>query len=439
MRPLVPCLFVIGLVATAMGSDVSQFRGPDGTGVYSGAGHPAEWSDETNIAWKQSIPGHGWSAPAVVGQRVFLTSAVTTDQTAPKNMMDGARNTGMFGGRGAPKSYQFMVHCLDLKTGKIAWSTTVANEPPKIPKHASNTHATESPAADGQHVYAWFGTAGVLACLDHSGKEVWQKALPVYDMASGFGTGSSLRLHKGKLILQRDNEEDSRISAFQASDGELLWEVERACSTSWATPFIWQAGGREEVIACGAGVVVSYDFNTGKELWRLEGISSSFSASPTGNKTHVCFGSGGPGSGSPFFAVKAGAKGDVSLLGDSSNESVWETRNSEIGMASPLLLDDLIYIPGRGRLRALDVKTGEVVYRERIANSKTFVGSPWTDGSKIFLTDEDGSTFVVKSGRTFALLGTNQIDDLVWSTPTVAGKSLLIRGVNGLYCVRAGG
>ena len=106
-------------------------------------------------------------------------------------------------------------------------------------------------------------------------------------------------------------------------------------------------------------------------------------------------------------------------------------------MASPVVSNGYLYITGSGGiLNCYDTKTGERLYKKRISGMKTVVASLWGDEDRVFILDEAGKTFIVKPGAEFKLLGTNKLDDLFWSTPAIVGKTLLLRGVENLYCIR---
>jgi outer membrane protein assembly factor BamB len=429
---LLPCVWA--------GDDWPQFRGPQGNGLVENLRHPLEWSPTRNLAWRVELPGQGWSAPVVIGTRVFVTAAVGEDLDPPKDMSAGVldpSSMGMGGGRKAEQPLKFDLTCLDLKTGTVLWRQTVHTAVPELPIHPSNTFATETPAADAERVYVYFGTVGVLAAFDHDGREVWRKSRPVRKVASGFGTGSSLLLSDGRLYLQSDNEEESSITALDARTGAELWATPRPVRTSWSTPLLWR-GARQELIACGGNAVYSYAPDSGRELWRLTGLSSSFSASPATGGGLLTFGNSGPFSGSPMYAVRPGASGDLTLSKDrtSSDHVAWHQKNTDIGMASPVIVDGRLYVPGQGRLKVFDAATGAEVYRARLPEGRMIASSPWAGGGFVFLHDEEGRTYVVKAGATFELHGVNRLEDTFWASPAIAGPSLVLRGVEALYCIR---
>lgn len=438
------------LIALALATaDVSptlswpQFRGPQGDGLVEKISHPLKWSDTQNVAWKVPAPGTGWSSPVVAGGKVFLTAASGEKIEKPKDMTRGSADPRSMPFAAVTKppniTLVYQLACLDLDTGKTLWTKQVEQTQPKTAIHPSNSFATETPVVDGDNVCAFYGTSGALVCFNHAGEKKWEKRYPVYPTAVGFGPGSSLCLHGGKLFLQRDNEQQSQLAAIDPSTGKEIWSVPHNSKTSWSTPFLWRSSKRTDLVICGSTSVTGYDPETGKEIWRFGSVTTSFSASPSASRDLLFAGNGGPFSVSPLFAIRAGATGDISLpQGKKSSDVVpWYRTGSGPGLSSMIYLEGLVYVPGQGMIKVYDAATGEPVYRERIKTAKIFVASPWSADGKIFLLDEAGQCFVLKQGRKFEVLDVNKLDDTFWSTPAVVGPSLVLRGVESIYCVRA--
>ncbi len=469
----VACLTLACLAPPALAGDWTQFRGPNGTAVSPEKELPAEWGGDKNVAWKVKLDGYGWSCPIVVGDKVFVTTAVSDKQKKPTGGFGGfgggaGGGRGGFGNRRPPDEvYKWEVYCLNAADGKVIWKQVAAERKPAIPVHGSNTYATETPVTDGERVYAYFGMHGVY-CYDLAGKQVWKKDLGSYRMMFGHGTGSSPALHDGRLFIQCDNDEKSFLVALDARTGKDLWRVDRAERTSWSTPLVWKNKVRTEVVCLGAGRVRSYDPATGKQLWELGGTNGYCQASPVADEEMLYVGSaggpafgggfgggpggrgrpGGPGGGRgvfgggnrPLFAVKAGASGDITLKdGDKSNEGVaWHLPQGGPAMASPLLYQGHLYVLEQrgGLLNCYDAKTGKRLYRERLTGARGFTSSPWAYEGKVFCLDDDGQTFVVQAGAEFKLLGTNEVKEMCWSSPAVAGGALYLRTVDHLFCIR---
>ena len=201
---------------------------------------------------------------------------------------------------------------------------------------------------------------------------------------------------------------------------------------------IWKNPTRTELVTCGSDRVTSYNPDDGSVIWRLSGMRSAFSGLPAMDSQRIYFGTNGPMSAGPLVAVSAGTEGDIRLDGHFQSARVaWSRTRSGPGMASPVVAQGFLYIPrSNGILNCYDTRTGERVYRTRVPNMKTVVASLWADEEHLFILDESGTTHIVRPGPEFQLLGANRIDDFVWSTPAIAGGTLLSRGVEKLYCIR---
>ena len=437
-------LYSLALALTLAPSkgDWPQFRGPGGAGV-ADAGPPAEWGPETNLAWKVKIPGQGWAQPVVVGDAVYVATAVSPNQPKPKNMMAGVTDPSTRGpAKPGEAVYSWELHALDRQTGATRWKAVAATGKPQQPTHASNTYATETPAADAERVYVFFGAAGVVAAYTHAGKEVWRGDVGVHPFTNGFGTGSSPALHAGRLFVQTYAEDVAVLRAFDAATGKELWKAERPKGSAWGTPLVWTNSLRTEVVAGGNGSVIAYDPATGKELWRMGGIDTSFSSSPAAAGDVLVFGTSSPGSSNPLYAVKAGAAGDITpKKGETKNEFVlWSRTKSGPGMASPVVTGGRVYVPGSGTLACYDLATGEPRFNERLPKARNMItANPVLAGGKLYLTDEAGLTFAVPAGGEFDVAGSNKLGEpgeVFWASPAVAGGDLFLRGTDYLYCVR---
>ena len=399
--------------------------------------HPMKWNDDENLAWSAEIPGGGWSSPITVGDRVFLTTAVSSEGERPKGFGDGVSSMRSFFQSKPPESpYSFEVHCLSLASGESLWKTQVISRKPPHKIHPSNSYATESPVTDGKKVYAYFAAVGVVACLDLQGELLWSRDIGAYRTSSDFGTGSSLAMHDGKLFIQCDNEEKSFLCAMDSGSGEEVWRVDRDGRTSWSSPVIWNNRERTELVVCGAGNVSSYEPATGIVFWTLTGTGGAFSASPTSDADRIYFGNSGRNSRGPLVAVNAGANGEFTLDSIGEESVAWVEETSAPGMCSPVVVSGRLYVLSRGVLSCHNAETGERIYRQRLQNASSVTSSLWASDNKVFALNESGETSVIKVDDEFELLASNQTDGLFWSTPSVAGNALLLRGAKTLRCIR---
>ncbi len=444
------CLIVLLVAITARADNWPQFRGPRSDGAVGAAGAPCEWDSETNIRWKVPVPGEGWSAPIVWGNRLFLTTAVA-EQPPRGNSLQSVRPEPYRGGGGRLRSdltsavYSWQLLCLDTETGELLWRRVARKGNPGTPRHSSNTYATETPVTDGERVYAYFGMNGVY-CYDLTGNLVWEKDLGSYETRAGWGTASSPVLYRDKLYLQIDNEEESFLVALDAESGHQAWRVPRDEATQYSSPIIWENSRRTELVV-GGMIYRSYDPDTGDLLWQLDMAKGRSVATPVADGDQLYVGTefrdrGGPDDGGGFlFAVKAGASGNITLpAGASSSDGVaWRCPESSIQMASPIVCRGYIYLFERrlSIVHCIDTKTGNRVFRERVPSGRPFWASPWSFEGRVFALDDAGTVHVIEPGRELSVLRRNEIGERTWSTPAIANGSLFLRGADNLYCIKA--
>jgi outer membrane protein assembly factor BamB len=431
-------LSIILLVPISGQDHWPAFRGADSRGISENPDLPDTWSTTKNVAWKTNIPGRGWSSPIVWDQKVFLTTVVNKGESErPKKGL-------YFGGNRLkiPEStHLWKVICLDLDTGKTLWDKDVHKGEPKSSIHLKNSYASETPVTDGELVYCYFGSLGLYA-MDFEGKVVWSHKVPAYPTRYGWGTASSPVLHKDRLYLVNDNDENSYLLALDKKTGKEIWKNSRDEKSNWSNPYIWKNKLRTEIIVPGSGRTRSYGLD-GKELWSLKGMSSITIATPYAHDDLLYLSSGYVGdSKRPIYAIKPGAKGDISVTSkNTSNDFIaWSSWKAAPYNPSTLLYRDQIYVLlDRGYLSAYNPKTGTAIYgKQRLPGSTGFTASPWAYHGKIFCFNEDGGTNVCKAGKSFELLRTNQLaeDDMGMATPAIAGKNLLIRTSARIYCIR---
>jgi outer membrane protein assembly factor BamB len=336
-----------------------------------------------------------------------------------------------------------MVYCVDFKTGKIRWEREVQKGVPPGSRHLKNSYASETPVTDGERVYAYFGNVG-LFCFDMNGKLLWSRKWGPFRTRYGWGTAASPVLHKDRIYIVNDNEDQSFMIALNKKTGEEIWKVEREQGTNWATPYIWENGTRTEIITAGTKRVRSYDLN-GKPLWEFAGMSSIAIPTPFSSNGLVYITSGYVGDQHrPVYAIKPGASGDISLKpGETSNDYiVWYQPQAGPYNPSPIVYGGYYYtLYDRGFFTCHDAKTGKEVYAKvRIdPGVNAFTSSPWAYNGKIFCLSEDGDTFVIQAGKEFKLLGKNSLDEMCMATPAIVRGSLIIRTASKLYRITKGG
>jgi outer membrane protein assembly factor BamB len=419
---IVVYLIFMTFPSIGVAADWRQFRGPNASGVTNDANAPTSWSENENLLWQTDIPGAGWSSPIVIGDKLFLTTAVT----------DGPQNP--------TSDYRWEVLCLDSKTGKVLWTKTALEGKPRLETHRDNTYASETPVSDGKYVVAYFGMMGMF-CYDLDGTLIWKKDLGLHPMAQDWGTSSSPTILDGKVFVQVDNEEASFVVAIDISTGDEVWRQARDERSNWGSAIIWENSHRRELVTGGAKVR-SYDPNTGNLLWQVDIGNGGLNATPTASGDLLVVGRSGRG-GTSFYAIKSGTDEQLSSArsGDSASLVAWNTGEFGPNRASPLIVDGMIYLlDGRGgKATIVDSATGVLVTQGRIPEAGEFWASPWSNQGKIYCLDASGQTFVMQSGRTLDVIAKNvlPVTDKVrfWSTPALTDRTLLIRSSKTLYAI----
>jgi outer membrane protein assembly factor BamB len=336
-------------------------------------------------------------------------------------------------------SYQWKLICLDSATGKTLWEKVVREGRPTMTIHANNTYASETPATDGERVIAYFGMTGVY-CYDLAGELLWTRELGTQKMQFGWGTGSSPVLFGDCVYIQCDNDESSFLVALDKKTGQDAWRKDRDEKSNWATPYIWRNKLRTELVTAGGKQMRSYDPKSGELLWSMNGNGRT-ATTPVGNDELLFVDSYDrlTGLGGYLAAVRPGASGDISLgAKETSSEQVAWTAPFKGGrIASPALCQDYLFAleHGGGVIRCFDARTGTEQFRKRLPNAAGITSSPIVVGDKVYCTDQNCTTFVIQAGKELQVLATNDLGEFCWSSPAVAGDTLLIRTVDHLFAI----
>jgi outer membrane protein assembly factor BamB len=416
-----------------------RFRGPNANGsVPDDPRLPVRWSQTENVLWSADIKGLGWSSPVVWGNKVFLTGVYSDEDE--KNEQPKA---GLYLGQGRDEipegTHHWLVHCLDLSTGRILWTREPHTGRPEVGRHPKNTYASETPTTDGERLYVLFGDLG-LYCYDLDGNLLWKDAINPKKTMWDYGAAGSPIVHDGQVIVVYDNQEDSFIASFDARSGEENWRTPRDEKSTWATPFLWKNEVREEIIVPGKNRIRSYDLK-GNVIWELDGrMSNLVIPSPFAAHGLLYISSGYfADQERPIWVIRPGASGDISLKEDEDSNAFvqWHTPKGGPYNTSPLVHGRYYYtLLDRGMMSVQDALTGEVlVDRERFPVGASFTASPWAYNGKVFCLNEAGNTYVIAEGPEFRIEHTNDLDDLTLATPAIADGKLLIRTATKLYCL----
>ncbi len=279
-----------------------RFRGPSSNPISENPNLPVSWSKTENVEWVADVPGVGWSSPVVWGNRVFITAATSDKPMKQPSLgvdfsneyLAELRKQGLSAAEANKKLYErdrempdeivisLMLYCYDLETGKKLWERQMYTGRPAGGRHSKNSFASETPTTDGERVYVYLTDYGLFA-YDFEGKPSWATPLKSHATTRDWGTGASAALHKDRLFVLNDNEEQSFVAAFDTRTGKELWRTPRtvqpARKTGWSTPFVWENRVRTELVTLGPGVAISYSLD-GSELWRMNRMGGYAIQSP---------------------------------------------------------------------------------------------------------------------------------------------------------------
>ena len=442
MKRLLSFVFFLAMITDSVpAQNWPQFRGPLASGVVEGGSAPVTWNAEQSkgIKWMTPIPGLSHSSPIVWGNKIFVTTAVSS------NSKEETRY-GLYGDVAPVKEeskHTWKVYALDKRTGKILWERTAFVGMPKVKRHPKSSHAASTPATDGKHIVALFGSEGMY-CYDLNGKLLWKQDLGLldagwfYDVDYQWEYGSSPIIYKNLVIVQADIQKNSFIAAYDIKTGKQVWKTAREEIPSWGTPTVYEGKTRAELITNGTKAIRGYDPMTGKELWRL--TPNSEITTPTPFVAHdLIFVTSGYAPIQPIYAIRPGATGDITLKdGKETNEFIaWSKTRGGPYMPTPIVYGELFYVcSNQGVMSAYNAKTGERLYQQRLAErGGAFTASMVASDGKIYLSSEDGEIFVVKAGPKHELLATNPMGEVVMATPAISDGMIFVRGIHNLFAV----
>ena len=391
-----------------------SWRGPNLNGVAVGKNYPVKWSKTENIVWKAALPAAGSSTPVVWENRIFVTCP------------GGGKN---------------LVFCFD-RNGKKLWETAVGKNEPG--KDRAGSGSNPSPTTDGKHVYVYY-KSGDFACLDFDGKIVWRKNLQdLYGEDSLWhDLGTSPVLTQDLVVVACMLTGPSYLVGLDKLTGEVVWKQDRnlpapsEAAQSYTTPVVYSKDGQERIVVLGADHVTAHDAKTGKELWRVGGLNPDQEkyfrsiSSPVVADGYVI----APyARGASLTGIRLGGKGDVT-----KSHVVWSNtiRNRFSDVPSPIAYGGNVYIcTDKGNIVCVDIKTGKELWEhEGVKVRLKYYSSPILADGKIYVTYQDGSTYVLDANNKGKLLSTNKMGESIYATPVFVDGKILLRTGKHLYCI----
>jgi outer membrane protein assembly factor BamB len=439
-RAAAPKLTALRTSGTSLGNWPS-FRGTRAAGIAEGQHLPDTWNVTTgeNILWKTPVPGLAHSSPIVWGDRIFVTSAISAQPNA--TFKPGLYGDGDASDDRTPQ--RFTVTALDKKTGKVLWERTAHAGVPRNKRHIKSTYASATPATDGRIVVAWFGSEGVHA-YDVNGNLRWKVDFGRVDMGAydiptyEWGPASSPIIWNDLVIIQCDTQADSFVLALRVDTGETVWKTERDELPSWGTPTVVDTPLGPELVTNASNFVRGYDPRTGKELWRL-GRSSKITAPTPIAADGLMIIASGRAPERPLFAVRPGARGDITPAGAETTSAglAWSRVGRGSYMPTPLAYNGILYVlANNGVFDAYRIASGDEIYRQRLTHRGSgFSASPVAADGKIYLSNEDGDMLVIAAGQDFKQIATNSMGEFLMATPALSDGVMYVRSALTLWAI----
>ena len=408
-----------------------HWRGPTADGQAARtATPPIQWNQKENIAWIADLPGEGSSTPIVVGEQIFLLTAVKTDRKSTTPVVKDER------AKTVPEElfYEFVLLCINRNSGEMLWQKIVTEEVPHEGKHETNTYAAGSPVSDGEHLYFSFGSRGVFF-YSLAGELIWKVNLGQMRTRNGWGEAITPALTENGVIINWDQEENSYIIALDKRTGEKIWKVDRPNEvTSWNTPFVTAFAGAEQVVVNGTASVKSYAAADGKLLWECGGQTVNAIPSPVRYKDFVICMSGYRGA--MACPIPLSSLGDVT----ESINIPWKITQSTPYVPSPIMSSSrLLFTAGNTNvLSCVDANTGKpLLERMRLQNIRTMYASPINANGHFYFTSREGVTTVLKDDETLDVVSVNELEDIIDASPVAVDDQLFLRSWTKLYCIQA--
>jgi outer membrane protein assembly factor BamB len=417
--------------------DWPQWLGPMRDGVWRETGILEKFpKDGPKFAWRTPIGG-GYSGPAVVGDRVYVTDRVLADGVSnPSNQFDTREVKGTE-----------RVLCLDAKDGSIVWKYEYEC-PYKISYQAG---PRTTPVVSGGKVYT-LGAMGDLLCLDAAkgadkGKPIWSKNFPKdYDAHVPMWGFSSHPLLDGEKLICLVGGKETAVVAFDKNNGKELWRSLSVTEIGYCPPMIYEAGGKRQLIIWTPEAVHSLNPDDGKPYWSEEFKVKANMSIPTprlaGDQLLVtCFYNG-----SMMLKLDKDKPAETVLWkGKGTGERPKQTDGLHAVMCTPFIKDGYIYgVCSYGELRCLKAETGERVWESlKATGEQDKPEERWANafivaqGDRYFLFNEKGDLIIAKLtpkeyqeiSRAHILEPTGNATGrpVVWSHPAFAHRSMFAR------------
>ncbi len=426
---LLTSVLVVFFLSSVMAEDWPAFRGPTGQGRTTETNLPLTFSETENVTWKTMIPGKGWSSPVIMGNEVWMSTAVVTEPLVENTALGKKKKPRDF----LAESVSLRAICVDKVSGKITRDVELISvaEPESI--HTLNSYASPTPVLTENRVYFHFGTYGTVCINRSDAKEVWQRQLP---LQHAVGPGSSPIVWRDLLILVCDGMETQYVTALNRDTGKEVWKTHRPKMAgddgdfhkAFSTPLAIEWDGQPQLLIPGAQWFVSYEPTSGRELWQINhGRGFSNVAAPVfaDGIGYLITGFTKP----KLWAIPVQERGELT----EDRNVLWEQPKQVPKKSSPQLVGSEIYmVSDSGVLSCVDVNSGDLNWSARMGGN--YSASPLHSEDRLYFSSQNGQVIVVKpNAKKFEKLAENKLDGQIMASPAANDSALFVRTDQALY------
>jgi len=392
--------------------DWPWWRGPGRNGLAPDSASPPTKLDVAAAKWETPVPGRGHGSPIVVGDKLFLLTALEDTQ-------------------------RHVVLAYERETGRELWQRELNRGGFPASNHPKNTEASPTLACDGEHVFGaiYHHDKLELFALDLAGQIVWQADCGRYRPRQyEYGYAASPVLYKDWVIVVGEYDGPSSLQAFRRSDGKPAWKTERPANISFSSPTIAHLQGRDQLLISGGQRIVSYDPATGQQLWESPGTATATCGTAVWDGKRV-FASGGYPQ-NETVAIELGPR----------PQARWKV-NQKCYEQSMIVIDGYLYaLTDGGILFCWRATDGQEMWKQRLRGPVS--ASPIYAGGHLYCANESGSLYVIRPNpEACELISENRIGSDSFPSPAVSGRQIFLRVATGgpgarqerLYCFEADG
>jgi outer membrane protein assembly factor BamB len=419
-------LFLAFLIAipAAHADDWPHWMGPKRDNVWREEGILEKFPEGgPKKLWSLPLAG-GYSGPAVVGDKVFITDYLTKDKVEEGNW-DLKEMSGIE-----------RVFCVNAKTGQQIWK----HEYPVKYKISYPAGPRCTPAVDGDMVYTLGAMGDLIAFKTETGKIIWQKQLKdEFNAKIAIWGYAAHPLIDGKKLITLAGGDGSHIVAFDKNTGELLWKSQTAIESDdvgYAPPSIIEFGGKRQLLMAGPKALKSLDPETGKLYWSQKYTADNGSIIMTPVLAGEFLYVGGWKNKNLLVKLEKDKPGATTEWKDKKNMGIGALN------VQPMLVDGTLYgFDHEGLLMACELPSGKrlwetdaVIGAAKNSDTAFFV----RNGDRFFFFTEKGDLVIAKLSpekyeeidRAKAIIEPTNVAfgrKVVWCAPAFAGKKMYVR------------